>query len=46
MFNSRFFTAVVVLTFLALGAAVYFQAMEMQEYNLFNTLQQRFFPSK
>ena len=46
MFNSKFFTVVIVLTFLALGAAVAFQAMEMNDYNLFNTLQQRYFPSK
>ena len=46
MFNSKFFTAVIVLTFLAVGATVAFQVLEMQEYNLFNTLQQRFFPSK
>jgi hypothetical protein len=46
MFNSKFFTVVVVLTFLALGAAVTFQALEMQEYNLWNTLQARFFPAK
>ena len=42
MFNSKFFTVVVVLTFLALGAAVAFQVLEMQEYNLFNTLIERF----
>lgn len=46
MFNSKFFTVIVVLTFLALGAAVAFQALEMQEYNLWNTLQARFFPAK
>lgn len=46
MFNSKFFTVVIVLTFLALGAAVAFQAMEMNDYNLFDTLQQRYFPSK
>ena len=46
MFNSKFFTAVIVLTFIALGSAVAFQALEMNEYNLFNTLQQRYFPSK
>ncbi len=46
MFNSKFFTAVIVLTFVALGAAVTFQVLEMKEYNLFNTLQQRYFPSK
>ena len=46
MFNSKFFTAVIVLTFLALGATVALQVLEMKEYNLFNTLQQRYFPSK
>ena len=46
MFNSKFFTVVIVITFLALGAAVTFQVLEMQEYNLLNTLQARFFPSK
>ncbi|MBR7139982.1 MAG: hypothetical protein IKD44_10590 [Lentisphaeria bacterium] len=46
MFNSKFFTAVIVLTFVALGATVTFQVLEMKEYNLFNTLQQRYFPSK
>ena len=46
MFNSKFFTVVIVLSFVALGAAVAFHALEMNEYNLFNTLQQRYFPSK
>lgn len=46
MFNSKFFTVVIVLTFVALGATVAFQVLEMKDYNLFNTLQQRFFPSK
>ncbi|MBQ7209139.1 MAG: hypothetical protein IJS01_15185 [Lentisphaeria bacterium] len=46
MFNSKFFTVIIVVTFLALGAAVAFQALEMQEYNLWNSLQARFFPSK
>ena len=46
MFNSKFFTVVIGLSFVALGAAVAFQALEMNEYNLFNTLQQRYFPSK
>ena len=46
MFNSKFFTVVIVLTFLALGATVALQALEMKEYNLFNILQQRYFPSK
>lgn len=46
MLNSKFFAVMAVLTFIALGGAVALQAMEMQEYNLFNTLQQRYFPSK
>ena len=46
MFNSMAFTVITVLTVLALGAAVTFQALEMQDYNLWNTLQQRFFPGK
>ena len=46
MWNSKFFTVVIVLTVLALGATVAFQALEMQEYNLWNTLQARFFPAK
>jgi len=46
MFNSKAFTIIIVVTFLALGAAVTFQVLEMQEYNLLNALQTRFFPSK
>ena len=46
MFNSKMFTVVLLLTVLALGAVVTFQALEMQEYNLWNTLQARFFPAK
>ena len=46
MFNSKFFTAVIGLTFLALGATVALQVLEKKEYNLFNILQQRYFPSK
>ena len=46
MFNSKAFTVITVLTVLALGAAVTFQALEMQDYNLWNTLQQRCFPGK
>lgn len=38
MFNSKFFTVMIVLTFLALGAAVAFQSLEMNEYRLFETL--------
>ena len=46
MFNSKVFTIIIVVTFLAMAAAVTFQVLEMQEYNLLNTLQARFFPSK
>ena len=46
MLNSKFFVVMALLTFLALGAAVAFQALEMRDYNLFETLQQRYFPSK
>ena len=46
MFNSKMFTVVLVLTVLALGAVVTFQALEMQEYNLWNALQTRFFSAK
>ena len=38
MFNSKFFTVMIVLTFLAVGATVAFQAIEMNEYELFETL--------
>ena len=46
MFNSKMFTVVLLLTVLALGAVVTFQALEMQEYNLWNALQARFFSAK
>ena len=46
MFNSKLFTAIIAITFLALGATVAFQVLEMNEYKLFETLQERFFPSK
>ncbi len=38
MFNSKFFTVMIVLSFLAVAASVAFQALEMHEYNLFNTM--------
>ncbi|MDD3885351.1 MAG: hypothetical protein PHI35_00585 [Victivallaceae bacterium] len=38
MFKSKFFTVVIVLTFAALAALVTFEALEMQAYDLFNTL--------
>ncbi len=43
MFNSRLFTAIMVLTTLALIALAAFQCLEMKEYDLFNTLKERFF---
>lgn len=46
MFNSKFFTVMIVLSFLVLGAAVALQVLEMNDYALFETLQERFFPSK
>ena len=46
MLKSKFFAVMAVLTVVALGAAIVFQSLEMKEYNLFDTLQQRFFPSK
>lgn len=38
MFNSKFFTAIIVLTFLAMAATVVFQSLEMKDYNLFQTM--------
>ncbi len=38
MFNSKFFTVVIVLTFIAMSAIVTFQVLEMCEYNLFETM--------
>lgn len=46
MFNSKFFTVIIVLTLLSLGAGLTFQALEMTDYELWETLQQRFFASK
>lgn len=38
MFNSKFFTVMIVLTFLAMAATAAFQVWEMYDYNLFETL--------
>ncbi len=38
MFESKFFMVMIVLTLLAVGATTAFQVMEMQEYNLFETM--------
>ncbi len=37
MFRSKFFTVMIILSFLALTAGVVFQAIEMQDYELFAT---------
>ena len=42
MLNSKFLTAMIVLTFLSIGACVAFQALEMKEYNLFETISKQF----
>ena len=38
MFNSRYYTVMIVLSFLLVAAAVALQVMEMQEYNLISQL--------
>lgn len=38
MFNSKFFTVMIILTVLALGATVVFQSLEMNEYSLLQTM--------
>ena len=43
MFKSKFFTVMIVLTTLVMAATLVFQLLEMKEYNLFQTLQARFF---
>ncbi len=43
MFNSKVFTGIIVVTFLILGVTIYFQMVEMQEYNLFEAIQKEFF---
>lgn len=43
MFSSKLFTVVVVLTVAALLSAIALQVMEMQQYNLFNSVYQRYF---
>ena len=37
MFNSKFFTGVIIVSFLAMAATA-FQVLEMNEYNLFSTM--------
>ncbi len=43
MWKSKFFTVMIVLTCLALGAALTFQVLEMRDYSLLETLPARFF---
>ena len=43
MFQSKFFAVMIALTTLAVAAALVFQLLEMKDYNLFQTLQARFF---
>ena len=38
MFKSKFFTVVIVISFIAMAATVALQVMEMMEYNLFATI--------
>jgi hypothetical protein len=42
VFASKFFTLMILLTLLALGGAVGLQVMEMQQYNLIDTLYKRY----
>ncbi len=43
MFNSKVFTTIIVLTLAVLGGAVALQMLEMNEYNLFETIQKSIF---
>ena len=38
MFKSKFFTVVIVISFLAMAAITTFQVLEMCKYNLFETI--------
>ena len=38
MFESKFYTVMIVLSFVLLAACVVFQALEMNEYNMFAQL--------
>ena len=42
MLKSKYFLIVAVLTLLCVAAGLTFNVLEMQEYNLFNTLIERF----
>jgi len=43
MFNSKYYLVVIVIAFLFLAGAVGLQVLEMKDYNLFNSLSNRFF---
>lgn len=38
MFRSKFFTGIIIASFLAMAATVVFQVLEMNDYNLFRTI--------
>ena len=43
MFNSKYYLVVILIAFLFLAGAVGLQVLEMKDYNLFNSLSNRFF---
>ena len=43
MWKSKFFTVMIVLTFIAVAATVALQFLEMRDYGLLETLPKRFF---
>ncbi len=43
MFNSKFFSVIVILTVIILGVTVYLQMREMGEYKLLNKLKNKYF---
>ena len=45
MLNSKYFLVMMALTFAALTAGVTFAVLEMNTYELFPTLKERFFPT-
>lgn len=42
MFNSKYYLIVIVVAFICLAGSVGVQVLEMKEYNLFNSLSNRF----
>jgi hypothetical protein len=43
MFNSKYYLVVIVIAFMALVGSIGVQVLEMKEYNLFNSISNRFF---